>query len=106
MDWGFTKNLVGPEKTGAEHIKVNITEYAPGISHKLHMHPTQEEAIFVLEGQGFSETKEGKVAIGPGSVAFVPAGVYHATINASATEPMRAVIIKSPPGEGEVRSGS
>jgi uncharacterized RmlC-like cupin family protein len=106
VDWGLTKNLVGPERTGAEHIKVNITEYAPGISHKLHMHPTQEEAIFVLEGKGFSETEEGKVVIGPGSVVFVPAGVYHATINASDTEPLRAVIIKSPPGEEEVRSGS
>jgi len=29
--------------------------------------------------------------------------VYHATINASDTEPLRAVIIKSPPGEEEVR---
>jgi uncharacterized RmlC-like cupin family protein len=68
------------------------------------MHPTQEEAIFALEGRGFSETKEDKVAIGPRSVVFVPAGVYHATINASTTEPLRAVIIKSPPGEEEVHS--
>jgi uncharacterized RmlC-like cupin family protein len=41
---------------------------------------------------------------------FVPAGVYHAAISASATErpnePLRAVIIKSPPDEEKERSGS
>jgi len=106
VDWGLTKNLIGPERMGSEKIKVNITEYQPGYSHKMHMHPTQEEAIFVLEGRGISESKDDKIAIGPGSVVFVPAGVYHATINASDTEPLRAVIIKSPPGEEEVRSGN
>jgi len=106
VDWGLTKDLVEPEHMGAEKIRVKITEYLPGYSHKLHMHPTQEEVIFVLEGRGITETREDKIEIGPGSVVFVPAGVYHATINLSHTEPLRAVIVKSPPNDEEVRSAS
>ena len=103
VDWGLTKNLVGPESVGSKHIKVNITEYLPGYTHKLHVHPTQEEVIFVLSGEGVSETEDGKKAIGPGSVVYVPAGVAHATMNASDTESLKAVIIKSPPGDEEVK---
>jgi uncharacterized RmlC-like cupin family protein len=106
VDWGLTKNLVGPESMGSEKLKVNITEYKPGFSHKLHMHPTQEEVIYVLEGRGVTETQEDKIAIGPGSAVYVPAGVYHATSNLSHTEFLKAVIIKSPPGEEEVRGES
>jgi len=104
--WGLTKDLVGPERMGSEKIRVKITEYKPGCPHKLHMHPTQEEVIFVLEGRGITETNEDKIEIGPGSVVFVPAGVYHATMNLSSTEPLRAVIVKSPPEDEEIQSGS
>jgi quercetin dioxygenase-like cupin family protein len=104
--WGLTKDLVGPECMGSEHIRIKITEYQPGFIHKLHVHPTQEEVIFVLDGRGISETEDDKIEIGPGSVAFVPAGVYHATINLSQTEPLRAVIVKSPPDDKENQSDS
>ncbi len=38
MDWGLTKDLVGPERMGSEKIRFKITEYQPGYSHKL-VHP-------------------------------------------------------------------
>lgn len=104
--WGLTKDLVGPERMGSEKIRLKITEYQPGFIHKLHMHPTQEEVIFVLDGRGITETREDKIEIGPGSVVFVPAGVFHATVNLSDTEPLRAVIVKSPPDDEEVPSES
>lgn len=104
--WGLTKDLVGPERMGSEHVRIKITEYQPGFSHKLHVHPTQEEVIFVLEGRGVSETQEDKVEIGPGSVVFVPAGVPHATTNLNHAEPLRALIVKSPPDDKENSSDS
>lgn len=103
VEWGLTKVLVGPERMGSEKIMVKITQYEPGYSHKPHVHPTQEEVIFVLEGRGITESEEDKIEIGPGSVVLVPAGTYHATINSSDTEPLKAVIIKSPPSDEEVR---
>ena len=97
--WGRTKNLLGPENGGTRHLKINITEYAPGTEHSLHRHPSQEEVIYVLEGNGVSRTKEGDQPISAGCFAFVPANTDHATINLNRDRPMKAVIIKSPPAE-------
>ena len=103
VDWGLTKHLISPESAGSKKIKVSITEYLPGFTHKLHVHPTQEEVIYVLSGKGVTETTGDKQEIAPGSVVFVPAGVPHATVNASKTESLKAIIIKSPPGDEEVK---
>ncbi len=99
VEWGRTKNLFGPESVGARHLKINITEYAPGTEHALHRHPDQEEVIYVLEGEGISRTNAGDQPIHSGSFVFVPADTDHATINLSKNKPMKAVIIKSPPQE-------
>ncbi len=99
VEWGLTKNLVGPQRTGSKNLKVNITEYLPGYVHKLHSHPKQEEVIYVLSGRGITETEEDRREIGPGSVVFIPAGVKHATLNLSNAESLKAVIIKTPPEE-------
>lgn len=100
VDWGRTKVLVGrsaPEGRGqTEKVLVKITEYLPGYVHEMHVHPEQDEIIFVLSGQGISETEEGRAEIGPGDVVHVPAGTKHATLNPGEV-PLRAVIIKSPP---------
>jgi uncharacterized RmlC-like cupin family protein len=104
--WGLTKDLLGPECMGSERIRIKITEYQPGFSHKLHVHPTQEEVIYVLEGRGSSESQEDKIEIGPGSVVYVPAGVYHATTNLSHSEPLRALIVKSPPDDKDNQADS
>jgi quercetin dioxygenase-like cupin family protein len=104
--WGLTKNLIGPESVGSEKLKVKITEYLPGYVHKLHAHPGQEEVIFVLSGKGITETKENRKEIAAGSVVYVPAGEFHATLNASDSEPLKAIIIKAPPGDQEVQEGS
>ncbi len=97
VDWGRTKGLVAKESIAcSDKVQVRITEYLPGYVHKLHVHPTQDEIIFVLEGKGASETASGKREIGVGDVVLVPAGVAHATYNPN-SEVMRAIIIKSPP---------
>jgi quercetin dioxygenase-like cupin family protein len=103
VDWGLTKELIGPKTVGAKSLQVKITEYLPGYSHKSHVHPHQEEVIFILSGRGIAEANGKKEEIGPGSVVFVPEGQPHATHNLSASESMKAVIIKSPPDDEEVR---
>ena len=99
VEWGKTKSLFGPENVGTRHLKINITEYPPGGGHTLHRHPGQEEVIYVLEGEGISRTKAGDQPIRPGSFVFVPADTDHVTINLSKHQPMKALIIKSPPKE-------
>ncbi|MGA2960744.1 MAG: cupin domain-containing protein, partial [Candidatus Korobacteraceae bacterium] len=80
----------------SDKVQVRITEYLPGYVHTLHVHPSQDEIIYVLEGKGASETASGKQEIKAGDIVFVPAGIEHATYNPN-QEIMRAVIIKSPP---------
>lgn len=97
--WGRTKGILAAESGACpEHVQVRMTEYQPFFEHSRHVHPTQEEVIYVLSGRGFSETAEGRKEIFPGCAAYIPAGVEHATINPNA-EPILALVIKSPPDE-------
>jgi quercetin dioxygenase-like cupin family protein len=96
VEWGRTKVLVGKgAEAEAPLFMMKITEYMPGHAHDWHDHP-QDEVIFVLSGRGVTELSDGKREIVPGDMVFVPAGVRHATHNSHA-EPLRAIIIKSPP---------
>ena len=104
VEWGLTKELIAPEAVGSKKIKVKITEYLPGHTHKLHMHPNQEEVISVLSGKGITEIQGERREIGPGSVVFVPAGEPHTTSNWSQSESLKAVIIKAPPNDEEVQT--
>ena len=100
--WGKTKELVGKYCTAySENVLIKITEYAPGLVHEKHVHPEQEEIIFVLSGNGFSETETGKEPLYPGCISLIPANVPHATHNPN-NEPLRVLIIKSPPDEDTV----
>jgi mannose-6-phosphate isomerase-like protein (cupin superfamily) len=100
--WGLTKELVNPQTVGSKKIKVKITEWLPGHVHKKHVHPDQEEVIFVLSGKGMAEIQEERSEIGPGSVVFIDAGESHTTWNLSDAESLRAVVIKAPPEDEEI----
>ena len=103
VEWGLTKELIAPQIVGSTKVKINITEYLPGHTHKLHAYPNQEEVIFVLSGKGITEIQGERREIGPGSVVFVPAGELHTTSNLSQSESLKAVIIKAPPNDEKVQ---
>ena len=94
VDWGQTKILVSPTANGSEHVRVGLTEYDPATPHEPHAHPGQEEVIWVLSGQGYTETHGEKIDLYPGAVAFIPAGMEHKT--AAVGGKMQAIIIKGP----------
>jgi len=99
VEWGRTKSLFGPQTGGTEYLKINITEYAIGSGHKLHLHPGQEEVIFILDGEGVTKTDQGDVPVRAGSCIFVAAGAEHATFNVLKDKPLKALVIKAPPKE-------
>jgi len=55
--WGLTKDLVGPECMGSEHIRIKITEYQPGFSHKLHVHRRRKRSSSFLKAEGFQRQR-------------------------------------------------
>jgi quercetin dioxygenase-like cupin family protein len=99
--WGRTATVFSPENVAAQFLRIKITEYAAGTEHKRHRHPDQEEVIYVLEGRGISKTDAGEQPMAPGTFVFVPADTDHETVNLDPEKPLRAIIIKSPPGEAD-----
>ena len=104
VTWGKTKELVGRFCVAqSDNVLLKITEYLPHFEHSTHVHPEQEEIIFVLSGNAVSETATGRIDLHPGYVAHVPAGVVHATYNPY-DEPCRCVIIKSPADKDQFKN--
>lgn len=104
VEWGRTKELVGRFcEAQSDNVLVKITEYLPHFQHATHVHPEQEEIIFVLSGHAISETETGRIELSPGYVAHVPAGIVHATYNPY-DETCRCIIIKSPADKDQFKS--
>ena len=83
---------------GAERIWVGYVELPPGMSSAPHHHGDCESAIYIISGEakfrtgeGFSSTETAR----PGDFVWVPPQVPHIEENASATEPVRMVVIRS-----------
>lgn len=104
VEWGRTKELVGRFCIAqSDNLLVKITEYLPHFQHPTHVHPEQEEVIYVLSGKAISESETGRIDLYPGYIAHVPAGTVHATYNPY-DEPCRCVIIKSPADKDQFKT--
>jgi quercetin dioxygenase-like cupin family protein len=102
VPWGRTKILLGrdvhdPERA-SEHVQVALTENSAGSggSHRLHVHPDQDEVLIVLEGRGENISGDGTVRqLRPGDVVFIQAGTPHE--DRSVDGPVRFLVVKTPP---------
>jgi uncharacterized cupin superfamily protein len=80
---------------GLRNFGVNITRIVPGgQSSYRHAHSTQDEFIWVLEGEVVMETNAGSQALGPGTCAGFPAGTgdAHRFVNRTDTDVLLLVI--------------
>jgi quercetin dioxygenase-like cupin family protein len=64
----------------------------------LHIHPGQDEAIYVLDGEIVAHVEEAQHRVGAGGLFFAPRGVPHAFMVASATA---HILSLQTPGSGE-----
>ena len=100
-DWVTAKVMCDPKLTGGNISAVSLY-FEPGQGHARHNHPTTEQLIFVVSGEGemMIEHEEGKPItqkIGPGSLVHIPKGAYHSTFCAG-WEPIRILAVYAPPG--------
>jgi oxalate decarboxylase/phosphoglucose isomerase-like protein (cupin superfamily) len=84
--------------TGAERFSFGIVKLAPGKGHARHNHPGSEEVIYVVSGEGEQMVDDQPpVKVGPGASIYVPADIYHSTVN-TGPEPMELIVVYSPAG--------
>ena len=98
FDWGTVKVLSEPQVTHAELSSFAMAVLEPGKGHDRHNHPGSEEIIFLISGVGQQVIDDQPpVTIRPGASIYIPAGVYHSTLN-TGWEPMRLLVVYSPAG--------
>jgi oxalate decarboxylase/phosphoglucose isomerase-like protein (cupin superfamily) len=98
FDWGAIKWLVTPSTTPGAQLTFGEVLVMPGKGHSRHNHPDAEEILYILSGEGEQMVEDGEpFTIRAGDVLYIPAGVYHATLN-TGWEPMRLIALYNPGG--------
>jgi oxalate decarboxylase/phosphoglucose isomerase-like protein (cupin superfamily) len=98
FDWGKIHFLSEPLVTSANRFSFGIVELAAGKGHARHNHPGSEEIIYVVSGEGEQMVDDQPpVKVGRGASIYVPADVYHSTLN-TGKEPMKLIVVYSPAG--------
>jgi oxalate decarboxylase/phosphoglucose isomerase-like protein (cupin superfamily) len=104
FDWGAIKWFVTPgrEKAGVTFGEVILL---PGKGHARHNHPTSEEILYVLSGEGEQMLADGvPFPIKPGDTIYVPTAVFHSTLN-TGWEPLRLLATYNPAGAEDALRG-
>ncbi len=90
--------IISEHSVGAKNIAMgtNVTEVGSRIP--AHEHEKEEEAMFVVSGQGklIVDGEAETFILGPGTAIFAPKGVKHEIIN-TGDEPLKIIWAYSPP---------
>lgn len=98
FDWGDIKFLSEPAVTHAERFSFGMVVLTAGKGHERHNHPGCEEIIYVVSGEGEQMIDDQPaVRVRAGASIYIPADVYHSTIN-TGWEPLRLIVVYSPAG--------
>ena len=92
-DWYL---YVGPESSAAKNMTVGFATFPEGSAPEGHVHPTQEEIIYITKGRGQLVTPEGTAELEAGTVVYIPIGLHHATVSLG-PGPLEMVTSFSPP---------
>ncbi len=86
--------LIDEKRLGSKYGSVGYAHFEPGAGrHELHYHEHAEEVSFYLKGRALRIVGDEQFEVGPGDIGFVPAGVPHALINLSETEPIELICV-------------
>lgn len=88
--------LLGPENSASRNLTIGVAIFPAGSAPAPHVHPAQEEIVYVVSGRGRLVTPEETAALVPGTAVFIPVGLEHGTVNV-ADEPLELVSVFSPP---------
>ena len=95
---------VSAESAGARALCMHVIAIPPAGRARAHLHEDHESAAYVLEGEiicWYGDRLQHRFTLRAGEMAYIPAGVPHLPINASATEPVRCIVARTDPNEQE-----
>ena len=95
QEWGSSTEISVPRITDTEHLVVLDVIFKPGKGHSFHIHPRQEEVIYVLSGQVEQWIGNSHQLLNPGDSAFIAPGEVHASFNKT-KEDVRILAILGP----------
>jgi oxalate decarboxylase/phosphoglucose isomerase-like protein (cupin superfamily) len=102
FDWGKIHFLSEEKVTGGKSFSFGLVELEEGKGHIRHNHPTADEVIYVVEGEGDQMLDDQEtVSVKAGDCIWIPLGVYHSTINRGAG-PLKLIVVYSPAGAEQV----
>lgn len=99
FEWGSTKWFVTPRLVPGASQSLGEVIVNPGRGHARHNHPTAEEVIYVISGEGLQMVDDGEpFPIKEGDAVHVPMAAFHSTLNTS-WRPLRLIVTYVPGGE-------
>jgi quercetin dioxygenase-like cupin family protein len=87
---------------GARNFELRYIEIPPG-GKSSYGHHAHEHEVFIVEGQGRIELKEGQETLRPGLAVFVAGDEEHQWINTSQTKPLGFVCVVPTGAEAELK---
>ena len=84
---GYTRVLAGPDdvykdlasgRFSTKRLQIGYHHFEPGLDHGLHHHETWEQFYFIISGKARIWVGDEEEVVGPGGLAYLPAGVPHA----------------------------
>ena len=82
--------------SGSRNISASIARMLPGSKVPVHRHDRMDEILYFPSGSGIGYLGDKKVELGPGSMIYIPKGVWHGFENPSV--PLECLALVAPPG--------
>lgn len=91
------KMIIGPQNFGsAQRLCFGIADFPPRQHAPAHVHPKEEEILYILTGSGEFYFDGLPESVKSGSCVYVPPGVEH-SINNTSDEVLKVAYVFSPP---------
>ena len=95
IEWGVRAWFSLPESTSTQHLVLVEVDLTPGFGHNFHIHPNQEEIIYVLAGELDQWLETEHHTLKPGDTVFIPKNTVHASFNVS-DKPLKFLAMLGP----------
>jgi uncharacterized RmlC-like cupin family protein len=95
---------ISAESAGARALCMHVISIPPGGRARAHLHEDHESAVYMVQGEvicWYGDRLQHCFTVREGEMAYIPAGVAHLPINASADVPVTCVVARTDPNEQE-----